>query len=173
MSHDPICFLVDYLGLNWIVGHLKIMHGTKIKDELPTPESTLTMIRSHPVVSAIWAIEKVVIPTIQRKTKSVPLTNDFVLLLLLSRDILALKDSLPSDYADQIKTRFFSARQELLVGAAHKIIGNQVSFKDRAIGGEGKTYDLHIETGEKKSVWIECKARLGRDDVRWTPLSRH
>jgi len=166
MLHDPICFLVDYLGLNWIVRHLKRMHVTKTKNKLPTPESTLTMIHSHPAISAIWAIERVVIPLIQKKTKSIPLTDDFVLLLLLARDIFVLKYYLPKDYASHIKNRFFSARQELLVGAAHKIIGNQVSFKERVISSEEKSYDLNIETGEKKTVLIECKARLGRDDER-------
>jgi len=166
MLKSPICFLIKFFGSVWVTRNLKKMHDIKIKDKYPTAESTLNMIHSHPVIQALWSIEKLAISLIQRKTKSIPITKDFVLLILLARDIFVMKDFLPKNYASHIKNRYYSARQELFVGASNKIVGNDVSFMDRYITGEEKSYDLHLQNSEGQIISIECKTRLGRDDER-------
>ena len=92
MNVNPISHLIDFFGEKWILNNLQKMHSLPgKKGHLPPAQSTLTMIRSHPVIQHIWAIEKFIIDITKRKIDKIPHTNDFTQLLYLTNSLFYLK----------------------------------------------------------------------------------
>ncbi|MDO8674735.1 MAG: hypothetical protein Q7K71_01295 [Candidatus Omnitrophota bacterium] len=167
MNQNPISFLIDYFGEAWVLKSLEKMHSTGGKPgQLPPAQSTLVMIRTHPVVQNIWGVEKPVIDLIKGKIRAIPHTEDFTQLLYLSNDLYALAKDLPPNFIQEFKNRYPTARQEVFIAAAYRISGHKIIFRDTDRTAKDKAFDLLIETMDGKKVSAECKFRLGRDDER-------
>jgi len=167
MNEHPISFLIDYFGEKWLLKNLQKMHASPgKKGRLPPAQSTLTMIRSHPVVQCIWAIEKNVINIVKRNTQSISHTEDSTKLLYLSHDLYTLKNVLPKGYINELKERYPTARQELFLASIYKSSKHNVWFKDLEEKTDVKSFDLLIEMPNSMVISVECKLRIGRDNER-------
>ncbi len=169
MAADLICELVKYFGKDWLVRSLRKVHAkSRSKGQLPSPAETLAKIRTPQVVGMFWEAERELFPFFRKQRGTISITHELTQIFLLARDLHLLMGELPNSFLKRLKWHdsFLTARQELFVAGAHKVLGGVVSFQEWQDSKRGRLYDLHVKTKSGHHASIECKLRIGRDDER-------